>query len=805
MSVNLQTSPSQRLLLLAAIAGLGLCALTARLSILTLAKGSDLRRQADARLVREQWLSTVRGKILDRKGRVLAQDRPSYAVAVQYNVLAGKWAQTESQRAARRLAGVKWGDMSPAERDELTAHVERIYQQHEERAWQNLADTLGISRQELAERAMDAARKVQSRQRMVTDRRITDEVARANQRGDELSETDQRKLRRAASEPILEMKRPHRIAEQVSDAVGFACQSLASQTVELQLLEPGSDIDTEQSFAKWSLPSDRVEIVPAMPGLVVLDSGLRDYPMDVMTIDVDTATFPTPLRTGTLQVTVEGVACHLLGRLRDQIYPDETRENRIIPGDTTRRAQFLQQFPAFAQQALTADGSDRGAYREGDNVGEAGVESSQENVLRGLRGLSRVQLDTGERTMLDAQAGRDVQLTLDIMLQARVQALLTQQAGLAVVQPWHGTLNTDRESVPPMSPGTRLNGAVVVLDITTGEVLASVSSPTFSRQQLADNPASIYQDAINTPFLNRTIAAEYPPGSIVKPMIFVEANMQGKVTLDERIACNGYFLENNPNILRCLIFKRFGTTHSAKFGHALNAIEAIGVSCNIFFYEMGDRLGTQGIEKVYRDFGVRSTFSMGAGYEAPGQLGAKDPLTISDARLMGIGQGPVTWTPMHAANAYATIARGGLWKAPRLIVGASTPPDHTMNLAPAAVAEALAGLDYSVNDSNGTGHHLGVDLGREPIFSLPPNVKVWGKTGTATASDLLIDPDGDGPAERAIARAGDHSWFVVLVGKGQPQYAIATIMEYAGSGAKVSGPIINQVITALSIEGYFTN
>jgi cell division protein FtsI/penicillin-binding protein 2 len=70
---------------------------------------------------------------------------------------------------------------------------------------------------------------------------------------------------------------------------------------------------------------------------------------------------------------------------------------------------------------------------------------------------------------------------------------------------------------------------------------------------------------------------------------------------------------------------------------------------------------------------------------------------------------------------------------------------------------------------------------------------------------LLIDPDGEGPAERAIARAGDHSWFVVLVGKGKPQYAIATVMEYAGSGAKVSGPIINQVITALSIEGYFTN
>ncbi len=798
MNVNLQSSPSQRLLLLAAIAGLGLCALTARLGVLTLAKGDDLREEADARLVREQWTPTVRGRILDRKGRVVAQDRPSYAVALQYNVLAGKWAPTEAQRAARRLAGVKWGDMSPDEREALIAHVQRAYEAHEARAWQTLADTLGLSQQELRERAIEAARKVQARQRQVTDRRVAEEIARANERGEELSATEQRKLLRVANEPIIEMKRPHRIAEQVSDSVGFACQSLATHTVQLELLDDSADLD----LARWSLPSDRVENVPAVPGLVVLDSGLRDYPLDIMTVDVDTSTFPGPLRSGVVPITVEGVACHLIGRLRDQVYPDETRDGRVIPGDTTRRKNFLQQYPGLAAEALTPDGADRGDYREGDTVGEVGVEASQENILRGLRGLSRVQLDTGERTALAATPGRDVQLVLDMMLQARVQALLSPQAGLAVVQPWHGLLTTDRDNVPPMSEGTRLNGAVVVLDIASGDILAAVSSPTFSRQQLADNPASIYQDAINTPFLNRAIAAEYPPGSVVKPLVFVEANMQGKVGLDERIACNGHFLPNRTDMLRCLIYKRFGTTHSAKFNGPLDVVEAIGVSCNIYFYEMGDRLGAQGIEKVYRDFGVGSTFGIGAGYEAPGQLGGADALTISDARLMGIGQGPVTWTPMHAANTYATIARGGLWKSPRLVRGAPA-NDRQINLSSQAVAASLAGLDYSVNDPSGTGHHLGAELGRELIFSLPEGVKVWGKTGTATAPDLMVDPDGDGPAPRGIARAGDHSWFVVLAGRGKPEYAIATVMEYAGSGAKVSGPIINQVIAALEKEGYF--
>jgi len=143
-----------------------------------------------------------------------------------------------------------------------------------------------------------------------------------------------------------------------------------------------------------------------------------------------------------------------------------------------------------------------------------------------------------------------------------------------------------------------------------------------------------------------------------------------------------------------------------------------------------------------------------------------------------------------------------VWKSPRLVIGAPA-NDRVINLSPQAVTRALAGLDYSVNDPNGTGHHLGSDLGRELIFSLPEGVQVWGKTGTATAPDLLVDPDGDGPAPRGIARAGDHSWFVVLAGRGKPEFAIATIMEYAGSGAKVSGPIINQVIAAMEKEGYF--
>src|SRR5437899_1104902 len=164
---------------------------------------------------------------------------------------------------------------------------------------------------------------------------------------------------------------------------------------------------------------------------------------------------------------------------------------------------------------------------------------------------------------------------------------------------------------------------------------------------------------------------------------------------------------------------------------------------------------------------------------------------------MGIGQGPVAWTPLHAAAAYATLARGGIKIAPRLIIGEKRPEPVDINLDPAAVAEALEGLNRAVNEHEGTGNHLTMEGGvEEPIFNAT-GIKIWGKTGTAAASPLIGDPDGEGPRGREILEAGDHSWFVIMVGKHEPRYVISVVTDFGGSGGKVSGPICNQIIYAL--------
>jgi cell division protein FtsI/penicillin-binding protein 2 len=130
------------------------------------------------------------------------------------------------------------------------------------------------------------------------------------------------------------------------------------------------------------------------------------------------------------------------------------------------------------------------------------------------------------------------------------------------------------------------------------------------------------------------------------------------------------------------------------------------------------------------------------------------------------------------------------------------PESRNLSLQAAAVNEAMEGLRRGVNDTEGTGQHLTIAGRQEPIFNAK-GVKVWGKTGTATASAVFGDPDGEtGPEPPQILAAGDHSWFVIMVGRDRPQYVISVVTDFGGSGGKVSGPICNQIIHALIAEGY---
>lgn len=801
----------RRLILLGVLFLFPVLAASAQLFRLTVVQAGDLKADAERKLVSLDWMPTVRGEVHDRKGRVLAKDRPSYDLAVDYRVLTGAWAETQAGRYARRRYAETWPELSSSQREQLVERYARVYRGHLDRAWDRFAQESGVARDELADRrariveqvdrmhSSIAARRWARFTREAIDRRIARQAEAATEIEDVpleqqaervLSEEERTAIRRRADRPIRELRVAHALAPRVSDVTAFAFLSLAEQTVTLD------ELDAEGVQQRWIR-------VPVIPGLEVRDAGSREYPFERVTVDIDTSTLPTPIvGEGMRSVTVDGVATQILGWMRPRHFAE----------DADRRSQRLADDSVFAGRALTERGTDRGRYFEGDAVGASGLETALEHDLRGLRGLRVRRLETGTADIIEPAPGQNIALTLDIMLQARVQAAMTPELGLARVQDWHG------ENNPTMPVGTEIAGGAVVLEIETGEILAMVSTPTFTRHDLRASPESVFEDAVRLPYLDRASAVPYQPGSIVKPLVYCEAVRAGVIDVNEGHVCTGHFLPGRRDVMRCWVYRdRFGLTNHSAMLHGddlapLSPAEAIMSSCNIFFYDLGRKLGTDGTAQLYASLGVGSPLGLGIGTEHPGQIGPAgdtDAMQISDAIFLGIGQGPVNWTPVHAAESYAALARGGIRIEPRILRAGAPPAIRELSYTPESIENALAGLDMSINDDRGTGHHITMGLGtefvrREIIFNCP-GVRVWGKTGTAQASPRVADPDGDGPLEPQVVRRGDHSWFVVLVGpesRNEPTHVVAVVMEHAGSGGRVSGPIVNQIVHALRAEGY---
>lgn len=772
----------RRLLLLGLMFVAGAGVLGAQLTHLTVVRGEELRAHAEAKLVRQFWTPTVRGRILDRHGRVLAQDRPSFDIAVDYRVITGSWAGAEAARLARNRHRRAWPDLDDQAREALIAQYRAALEGHVESMWRLMAETAGIEASELARRREAVVSRVMRMHEHQTRVRFEQRAQALRERGRFTPRREAALRAELARQQLAEQRSPHVLIPRAGDVVGFAFLRLLERTVALDL-PPG---EREAGF----------DAVPLMPGLRVVDVGDRVYPFEELAVDVSLASLPGPLRQdGSMSITVTGVACHILGWMGAEAQRDDVDR---------RNAELLRDQDLRERVAVTLAGrtiSDRGRYMTGDQAGRAGIELAQEAQLRGLRGVTIRHVDTGEHERIEPERGRDVRLTLDIMLQARVQAAMSPEFGLAVVAPWQVV---QQNTTMPL--GTPLSGAAVVLEIDTGDILAMVSTPTFSRQKLREEPDAIFNDPVDVPYLNKAIARPYPPGSILKALILAGAVTRGNYSLGQEIDCTGHLLSNRPDLYRCWIYKdqRFATTHTATFGRGLNSTESMMVSCNIFYYTLGRRLGADGLRDVFSRIDFGKPMNLGIGMEFPGVLGdANGRLTAQETIFIGIGQGPVAWTPLHAANTYAILARGGVRLDPHIVLSDDPPEPRETGLSAQGCAMAMEGLAYAVNDSRGTGHHLTIAGRQQPHFIIP-GVDVWGKTGTADAPPIIVDPDGEGPLPARTVREGDHSWFVVLAGQsgGRPKYAVAVMMEYAGSGGRVAGPIANQILHALVAEGY---
>lgn len=767
---------NRRLTILSLLFAAALFVLVGQLYRLTVIHGSELRADAESVLIERRLLPTIRGKIIDRKGRTLAEDRPCFDVLVDYRVISGAWVVRQAAREAQNTLGEKWNELSRAQREQFIQNTFRgRYDREVEDLWRQIAAISGSPLDEITNRTTKIETRVEKMAHSIWERWRKD---REQKYQTTLTLEDVKR-------PIREQQLPHIILERIDSSKEADFRRLAANG-------PYLDQDT--------------------PAVTIQSAGARTRPWEQLDVVLPRTSLPAPLRADEpITIKVDNVASLLLGKMRNKVYAEDLKRKPLR--DSTGKIVNL-------------DG-----YTVGDHVGATGFEAEFEDTLRGTRGVVIKHLDTDQEDRTQPTPGSDIQLTLDLRLQTRVQAILSPQFGLTVVQPWHG-----HESQLPV--GTPLAAAAVVLDIQSGEILALVSHTPPEWEELAtDSPDG--PKVAHPAFVNRAISKPYPCGSIVKPLMLNAGIASGVWSVDREITCNGHYYPNDPDHFRCWIFReRFGyATHGP-----LRPVDAIARSCNIYFYTIADTLKQNRLVNWYRKWGVGEKFPIGISM-TPGIIQTSEKIDRAELLMMGIGQGPVAWTPLHAANAYAALARGGYYFDPILVLNQSLLEStdfrrENLNLNPTGVNLALEGIHEVVhNQQYGGARRIDTNpdpdiRDYEPIFNIE-GIDTWGKTGTAQVRPwprkiLAIDQHGkvmrDHKGKPILINreigTGAHSWFVGLAAAATtqqpdennnnadaprplPQYVIAVIVEWGGSGSRCAGPIANQIMQALKDEGYF--
>ena len=746
----------RRLLLLTVTACAAIVVLLLATGRLTVGEASaNARAAAEAKLVVSELTPAVRGRILDRRGRVLAHDEPGWDICVHYRVIDGTWAHAQAVAAVREEVGSRWGDLKADARELLVAEKQREFDRQVAELWTLLGELGGLGPEQIEQRRTKIVERVQYMQAYLWDRwrqELEDEL------GDAVPLD-------AVSRPIAEQRQAHAVLSDVGDEV--------RQIIQGFIAEADARNQAAQTMKVWSQVSARR---PTQ----------RRYPLETMTLLVDRSSLPPTIASEVEQeITVEGVGIHLLGQTRKITAEDLDRLDRPYI-KRNRQGQVVYDLGGYS------------ARWSEDTVGSFGLEQSMETYLRGTRGKLIRHLDTNAKEEFPAIAGNDVQLTVDIQLQARIQAIMSPDFGLMVVNPWHGSKALARGET-----GQPLAGAAVVLEVETGEVLAAVSNPPMPLRLLRDDPDAIYRDPVMLPWLNRAAMGSYQPGSTLKPIILLAADAAGAHPVAQAIRCEGVFDRAHPTRHRCWIYKQYMSQHGP-----LDAATSLEVSCNVYYYQLGQLMGVEREVDWYGRFGLGTPTGYGV-EESAGNLPNPETTPRIEAINMGIGQGPVGWTPMQAAAAYAAIARDGRYLSPTLIIDRQRKEPREkrdLKLRRAALDATLDGLHGVVYGPQGTGRYLSLE-GRPRLFNAE-GVTVFGKSGTAQTGDFRwIDYNFDGQVQPGERRADPdtHAWFIAMVqpeDARRPTHVVVVVCEYAGKGAQTAGPIVNQIIHALQDEGY---
>jgi len=397
----------------------------------------------------------------------------------------------------------------------------------------------------------------------------------------------------------------------------------------------------------------------------------------------------------------------------------------------------------------------------GFRVGKTGVEIAQEHELRGSAGALKVEVDHLGRVIRELpdqssnpQQGQDVVLTLDTDIQRFALERLGDQSG-----------------------------AAVTIDVQTGELISLVSAPSFDPNLFVGGISSVNYSALrdndHRPLFNKAIQGTYPPGSTFKAVVAAAALEHGITTPSETVRCTGSVRLGNREF-HCW----------RRQGHGIVDLrDAVKKSCDIYFYEIAERLGIDRIHEMGRRFGLGEHFDLGIAGVASGLMPSPqwkrarrdEGWSTGDTYNTGIGQGFTLASPLQLAVMTARLASGRMVE-PTLFRNAMAPPAPHIDVSDAVLEQVRDGLRAVVEEPGGTSFSLR-GLGIE-------GVEMAGKTGTAQVYSITAEERESGVRDQEDLpwRLRDHGLFVCYAPADNPKYAVVVVIEHGGGSSAATRP-----------------
>lgn len=454
----------------------------------------------------------------------------------------------------------------------------------------------------------------------------------------------------------------------------------------------------------------------------------------------------------------------------------------------------------------------------GFKIGKNGIEKHYDLALRGTAGTSKVEVNARGRVIREidrqeGQPGREVRLTLDMRLQ--------DFAG--------GRLRDEKAA------------AAVVMDVRNGDILASVSTPSYDPNAFSEGiGAEEWQTLVTNPYgplINKAIAGQYAPGSTFKMAVALAA-LENGIQPDHSVFCPGY-LELGDRRFHC--WKHYG--HGS-----MDMTSALEQSCDVWFYDVARRVGVDRIAGVCNRLGLGQRTGIELLGEKAGLIPTRkwkrdtldQPWHMGETLVVGIGQGFVLTTPLQLAVMTARLVNGGKAVEPRLtypvpgfdhkgqpieqtLLGTEAEEESAGEKLAAAVADAggaqaaneplppsfhslgfradhlaviTRGMDAVVNGVHGTARASALRLG---------DLTMGGKTGTAQVRRISQAEREAGirKGDDIAWRLRDHALFVGFAPVHDPRYAVSVVVEHAEGGSRAAAPIARDLLEeVLRLQGY---